>query len=95
MPFKISRTLFPKSTIEALRSIKNNSVVLKIYNQSNIEQFGMCTVRIRHKIARCSFIVVPEDSQVLLGMPDIELLDILKITYVVVGYQQADRKFNS
>ena len=38
-------------------------------------------VRLKHndKIVRCTFFVVPGDGQALLGMPDIELLDILKI----------------
>ena len=41
----------------------------------------MCTVRLRYrdKIAKCRFFVVPGDGPVLLGMPGIELLDILKV----------------
>ena len=35
------------------------------------------------------------DGQVLLGKPDIELLDRLKITCKVVENQQVDRKFDS
>ena len=71
--------------------------MLKPCNQSNIKQLGMCTVKLRHKnkIARCRFFVVPADSQTLLGMPDIELLQILKIMCEVVEGQQADKKFDS
>ena len=56
MPLKIFKTLFPKSTIEPLHATKN-SVVLKTHNQSNIEQLGVCTVRLKHKdkTARCKF----------------------------------------
>ena len=46
-------------------------------------------------IARCRFFVVPGDSPALLGMPDIELLAILKIMCDLVGDQQANRKFDS
>ena len=47
---------------------------------SNIEQIGMCTVKLRHKgkIARCRLFLVPGDGPVLLGMPDKEFLGILK-----------------
>ena len=38
---------------------------------------------------------MPGGGPVLLGMPDIELLCIMKIMCEVVGDQQADRKFNS
>ena len=57
----------------------------------------MCTVTLRNKdeIARCGFFVVPKHGPVLLGMPDIELLVILKLMSEVVGGQHADRKFNS
>ena len=39
MQFIIFKMLFPKSTIEVLFATKTNSVILKTYNQSNIEQF--------------------------------------------------------
>ena len=59
---------------------------LKAYNNSNIEQLGCHSIKLRHKdkIARCRFFVVPGDGQELLGMPDIELLSILKIMCEVV-----------
>ena len=37
---------------------------------------------------------MPGDDLALLGIPDNELLDMLKITCKVVGDQQTDRKFN-
>ena len=57
---------------------KNNNMVLKTYN-SIIEQLGICTVRSKHKdnANKCMFFVVPGDSPALLGLPDIEMLDIL------------------
>ena len=44
---------------------------------------------------RRRFFIVPGDSPALLGMPDIELLDIHKITCDVPDDQQMDSKFNS
>ena len=87
MPFTIFRNIFPKSHRQALHATKHNSVVLETYNQSNIEQSDVCTVRLRYndKIARCRFFVVPGDSPALLGMPDIKLFDILKIKCEEVG----------
>ena len=57
----------------------------------------MYKVKLRHidKVAIYRFFVVLEDSPGLLGMPDIELLGILKIMFDVVEGQQADRKFDS
>ena len=56
----------------------------------------MCTVRLRHKdkFARCRLFVLPGHSPALLDMPDIKLLDLVKILHEGVGDQQADRKFN-
>ena len=78
--------MFLKSTIEAWCATKNNAIMFKTFNNLNIEQLGVCTVKLSHKdkIARCRFFVVsfvmPGDGPTLLGMPDIELLGILKLT---------------
>ena len=74
--------LLSKSIVEALHATRNNSVVITTYSQSNIEQLGVCTVRLKHKeiTARYRFFVVPGYSPALLGMSDRDLLGILKIT---------------
>ena len=58
----------------------NRSMILKTYNQSNIEQLCQCSVRISHndKFVKCRFFVVPDDNQTLHEMPDIELFDIIE-----------------
>ena len=73
---------------------QNNAVVLKTYNEANIEQLDVCTAKLMHndKVARCRFLVVPGDRPALFGMPDTEELDILKIMHEVVNGQQTDRK---
>ena len=81
MPFKVFRILFLKSTLVALYATNTKSVVLKTYSQSNIKHLGVCTIRLRHKDqdVKCSFFVVPGHGPELIGMLDIELLNILKI----------------
>ena len=56
----------------------------------------MCIVRVRHKekTAKCRFFVVPGDVLVLLGMPDIEVLDMLKIMSKVMGDPDKSRMFD-
>ena len=44
--FKMFKILFPKSSLAALYTIKNISVILKTSNQSHIKQLGVCTVRL-------------------------------------------------
>ena len=52
-------------------------------------------IKTQRKNAKCRFFVVPADSPALLGIPDLELLGILKVTCEVIRDQQSDRKFNS
>ena len=70
-------------TIAALCSTKN-SVILKAYNQSNIEQ-----------TASYRFFLRPVDSEALLGMPDIEMVDILKKMCDVMEDLHKSRMFDS
>ena len=77
-----------------LCTTQSNSVVLKAYNYSN-RIIGYVYNHKRHidKIVKCRFFVVPGDCPALLGMLDIEVLGILKITCEVVDGQQVGRKF--
>ena len=56
----------------------------------------MLSVRLRHKdkTAECLFFAMPGDGSALLGMPDIEVLDILKITCEVMGDLYKSRMFD-
>ena len=80
--FKAVRILLLTSTLAALCTTKNKSVILNPYNQSYIKQLGVCTVKLRHKDkdVKHRFFVVPGDGQAVLAKPDIKLLNILKIT---------------
>ena len=97
MPFKLFKGLFQKATVESLCATKNNYVILKTYNNSHIEQLGICSVWLKHKdnVVRCRFFVVPGNGPALLGMLDTELLELLKIMSKVLNQQQVGRKVNS
>ena len=75
---------------------KNNAVVLKSYTNSNIDQLGVCTVKLRYRdnIVKCRFFVVPGNAPALLRMMDIEVLGILRIVCEVIDGQQAGRNFD-
>ena len=55
MPFKVFKILFPKSLLAAHH--KNKFSHIKTYNQSDIKQLGVCTVRLgpKDKYAKCRF----------------------------------------
>ena len=40
------------------------------------------------KITRCKFFVVPRNGQALLGMPDIDVLNIIKVNIHSIGTEQ-------
>ena len=57
----------------------------------------MCTVKLRHKdkSAKCRFFIGPGEDLALLGMPCIELLNVLRITCKVISDPHEGRKFDS
>ena len=56
-------------------------MALKIYNDSNIEQLGALTVKLRHKVVICRFFLVVGYGPALLGITNIQVLSILKTVY--------------
>ena len=61
-----------------------------MYNKTTITQLGTCTVEVEHKNNRkkCKFFVVLRNGQALLGMPDTDVLSIIKITVNTIGAEQ-------
>ena len=59
-----------------------------MYNNSNIDQLGICLVWSKHKgkVVR-RFFVVQGDHPVLLGLPDMELVGLIKIICKVLDQQ--------
>ena len=68
-----------------------------MYNKTSITQLGTCKVTIEHKnnTKRCHFFVVPGNSQALLGMPDIDALQILTIKIDSIGAEDAGNTQNN
>ena len=54
---------------------------LKTYYKTTITQLGICTVKIEHnnKHEMCQFFVVLGNGKALLGIPDIDVLNIINI----------------
>ena len=57
----------------------------------------MYEVKLRHKdlCVKFRFFVVPHDDPAPLGMSDIELLSIQRITHDIIGEPHDSRKFDS
>ena len=73
--------MFPKITNEQLVATKNNNVQLRTYNKTTITQLGTCIVEVEHKNnkKKCTVFVVPSNGQASLCMPEIDMLNILKL----------------
>ena len=79
MPWHFLKKLFPGVTNVQLAETINKHIILKTYNKTTITQLGTCKVIIEPKCNRkkCQFFVVPGNGQALLGMPDIDAVQII------------------
>ena len=79
-----------------LNATINISIVLKTYNQTNIDQLSRCTVSIRHndKCVKHRFFVIQGNGPALLRMPDIELLSIIRVMCETTDNKTTGRKFD-
>ena len=61
-----------------------------MYNKTTITQLGTCLVEVEHKNDKrmCTLFVVPGNRQALLGMPDIDALNIIKTNIHTIGAEQ-------
>ena len=93
MPLHMHKKLFPSITNEQLATTKNKNVLLKMYNKTTITQLGMCTVIVEHNNnndkKKCGLFVVPGNGETLLGMPDTDMLNIIKICIDSIGAEDA------
>ena len=96
MPFWTFEVLLLRSTMAELNTTINRLIVLKTQNQSNIEQLGRCSLRIRpsDKCVTCRFLVEPGNGQALLRMSDVELLSIIRVMCETIDKKANDRNFN-
>ena len=89
--------LFLKYNLVELNATTNKSTALKTFNQPIIEKHSRWSLKIRHndKCVKCRFYVVPLGGPVLLGMPDIKLLEILMIMCEEIDHPHECKKFDS
>ena len=90
MPLHIYKKLFPKITNEQLVATENKNILLKMYNKTTVTQLDAYTVEVEHKNnkKKCRFFVVPRNGQVLLCMPDTDVLNTIKINIYAIGAEQ-------
>ena len=62
----------------------------------HIMQLGMCAFQIKFKsiTKRCTFFVVPGNGQVLLGMPDTAVLNLINLNIDPIQTVTAECKIN-
>ena len=96
MPFHICKKSFPSTTVDQLAATKDAKINLKTHNHTTITQLGRCKIKIQNNNTHkaCIFLVVPGDGEALLGMPYIELLNILNINCNTVGAEKAEKGMN-
>ena len=89
MPFNVFKKLFPNTTLDYLVATKDRTI-LRMGNRTTIIQLEICSVVIENnnKCTKCIFFVVSGDGDALLGMPDIELLNILQINCNTIGIEK-------
>ena len=73
-----------------LNATINISIVPKTYDQLSAGQLGRCSERIKHndKCVKCRLF-----GPALLGMPDMELLGIIRVMCETIDNKTNDRKF--
>ena len=89
----IFKKLFKNVTVEQLKKSIKNHIKLCTYNRTSIMQLGTCAIFIKFKnIKKCVFFVVPENWQVLIGMPDATSLNIVQISINSIQVEIAECK---
>ena len=82
MPISMFAKLFPKVSLDALNRTVNKSVTLYAYNDTEIKQFGTCSVRLnfKGKTQVCKFFVV-EHKMAIVCITDSEKLGLIQVNF--------------
>ena len=85
MPITMFSKLYPKMSLDALHSTIERGITLFGYNNTPIEQYGTCSVKISfiEKQQICKFYMV-EYNTVILGMSDSEKLGLVKVNFDMI-----------
>ena len=85
MPISMFSKIFPKVSLDALGQTINRSVTLYAYNDTEIKQFGTCSVRLSFKKRSqvCKFFVVEHETAII-GITDSEKLGLVSVNFDMV-----------
>ena len=85
MPISMFAKLFPKVSLDALNRTVNKSVTLYAYNDTEIKQFGTCSIRLnfKGKSQVCKFFVVEHETAIV-GITDSEKLGLIQVNFDMV-----------
>ena len=70
MPISMFSKIFPKVSLDALGQTINRTVTLYAYNDTEIKQFGTCSVRLSFKKRSqvCNFFVVEHETAIMASL---------------------------
>ena len=85
MPITMFMKFFPKISLETLGRTIEQGVILFAYNNMQIKQFGICSMKIlfKGKQAICKFYVV-EYNTMIIGIADSETLGLVNVNFDAV-----------
>ena len=85
MPFSMFPRLFPQVSLDALSRTVNKSVTLYAYNDTEIRQFGTCSIKLsfKGKSHVCKFFVVQHKTAII-GITDSEKLGLVQVNFDMV-----------
>ena len=85
MPISLFAKLFPKVSLDALNKMINKSVMLFAYNNTEIKQFGTCSIRLsfQGRSQVCKFFVVEHETAIV-GITDSEKLGLTCVNFDMV-----------
>ena len=85
MPISMFSKIFPKVSLDALGQTINRSVTLYAYNDTEIRQFGTCSVRrsFKNRSQVYKFFIVEHETAII-GITDSEKLGLVSVNFDMV-----------
>ena len=85
MPISMFSKVFPKVSLDALSQTINKSVTLFAYKDTEIKQFGTCSVRLsfQKRSQVCKFFMVEHETAII-GITDSEKLGLVSVNFDMV-----------
>ena len=85
MPISMFSKLFPKVSLDTPSQTINKSVTLFAYNDTEIKQFGTCSVKLsfQRRSQVCKFFVVEHETAIV-GITDSEKLGLISINFDMI-----------